>query len=370
MRQLLLGGTGSGKTYKAIHEAKKQGRFIYVAPARQLVYETAIKYGQYPYDTVSTGECHLYGYRHFFGVYESLHGLNLQGYTTIIIDEAHFVTDKGRNEALLKIINGYQSNLILCTATDNFSENPLLDTFDKKELPSRVKFVRKEITEEEFFNRVWLGEPSIYFHKFTAECGKHQGKVINGSTPSYERLKTQLAFERGQIKFIECTNVLAQGVNFPATNVCLEYNKYDTAELIFQKLGRLGRFGFGHNENQIMTFCLKKRDIKDVEIEQKQIPKPKENKDLTQHIIDGLIEYNILKKELVQELKSLENYNVMDFKNPQKLNVYNIATLEVIQKYFDISKVFGEKVVKNYEFIVESKEKLKKLLEKEMEATA
>lgn len=369
MRQLLLGGTGSGKTYKAIHEAQNQGRFIYVAPARQLVYETAIKYGEAYKDTVSTGECHLYGHRHFFGVYESLHGLNLQGYSTIILDEAHFLTDETRNEALLKILNGYQSNLILCTATDNFSEDPLLDTFDTKKLPSRVKFRRELISEAEFFGRMAQGEPSIYFHKLKRECGDFGGHVITGTTPSYERLKTQLAFERGEITFVECTNVLAQGVNFPATNVLIEFNQFDTPELVLQKLGRLGRFGFGHGENQVMTFAMKMK-LEKVKIKQKRIPKPKETKDLTQYIIQGLQQYNILKKELVRDLKELHKYNIIDFENPSDLDVYNISTLETIQKYFDISKVFDEKVIKNYEFILDSKEKLKNLLLKEMEATA
>lgn len=45
-RYIVEGATGSGKTYYAIKELTRDKRFIYIAPCRQLVYESYIKYGK------------------------------------------------------------------------------------------------------------------------------------------------------------------------------------------------------------------------------------------------------------------------------------------------------------------------------------
>lgn len=56
MKVIYEGSTGCGKTYTAIQDAVKFGaNYLYLAPCRQLVYETALKYGN-KQSTIHTGE--------------------------------------------------------------------------------------------------------------------------------------------------------------------------------------------------------------------------------------------------------------------------------------------------------------------------
>lgn len=269
---VIIGGTGSGKTYKSIKIAKALGRFIYVAPCRQLVYESAIKYGKKNVDSVSTGEININNQKgNFFGVYESLNSIKLSNYHCLIVDEAHFINDYERGEALRAFIEKFKKIgvVLLVTATKTF-ETP--SGFEVMELKSLYEYKKEFITVDEFFERAKQGIPSIIFRarKTDGHYSVSQA-IITADTPPGLRLQTQIDFASGKITCIDCTNVLAQGLNFPAENILIEYNEHDTAELLHQKLGRLGRFGITE-EGARLTCALEQRnnEFEDIEIKEEK----------------------------------------------------------------------------------------------------
>jgi superfamily II DNA or RNA helicase len=246
---VITGKTGSGKTYHAIKLASNIGtRFVYLAPCRQLVSETAIKYGE-PGDSVKTGEVRITGNGNLFAVYESQ--FESEDYDTLIIDEAHFINDVERGWRIRELIDSFHGNIFLVTATRNFGE---IAGFTDIVLKPKIEFNKHRIERSTFFRRKAKGVSSVYFHRYKDLCGKYGGVVINADTPADVRLETQLAFANGDIRFIETTNVLAQGVNFPCENVLIERNAYDSDETVLQKLGRLGRFGITDPEHTL-TYC-------------------------------------------------------------------------------------------------------------------
>jgi superfamily II DNA or RNA helicase len=244
---LFTGATGSGKTYRAIERAGSLGKFAYLAPCRQLVYETAIKYGSF-IDSINTGEVKLNGTENgnLYAVYES--NIDYDKYNTIVIDEAHFLTDEERGERLNNILKCFKKNIILLTATRTFATLP---GYKRVNLPSMVKFQKRLIDHNEFFQRVEDGISSILFRKYKNDCGLAGGAAITADTTADDRLEIQLAFTKGEINFVECTNVLAQGLNFPCENLCVESNEYDSDALIHQKLGRLGRYGITRQDTDL-----------------------------------------------------------------------------------------------------------------------
>lgn len=129
--EIITGETGCGKTYKAVHDEMDAGRkFAYIAPCRQLVYETYRNYGDCTKDALSSGEIKINadGQGNFYGVFESASPEQLRkgGYDTLIIDEAHFVKDQNRGNNLLTLIaecRKHDINLKLLTATQNFQLN-------------------------------------------------------------------------------------------------------------------------------------------------------------------------------------------------------------------------------------------------------
>lgn len=263
--KLYTGGTGCGKTYMAITEATS---FVIAVPCRQLAYEI---YWDYPskVSRVDTGEVHM---GDLLGnqvcVYENLpDGVIYQD--TLIVDEAHYLNDPDRGGALFeKILVNKQAGkeIILLTATDTLSDEvkEMLGVVETElqpfcEVPEKV-----ELDFPQFCEKVRAGMTAIVFTKFTpnnraieyyAEVFELSGDligVLSANTPSYERVKTQLDFKRGKLQVVIATNVLAQGLNFPAQGVLIEYNEWDDWEIVTQKLGRVARPHFGLREGY---FC-------------------------------------------------------------------------------------------------------------------
>lgn len=187
-------------------------------------------------DMLSTGEIKLNTEgKNFFGVYESFP--SEKKFETIIIDEAHFISDDDRGVMLQDLINKLDCNIYMVTATQNFS----IDGFKNIHLKAIESFEKEEISSSEFWERVEAGEPSIIFRDRKDDCGMAGGEPIHADIDLYNRLRIQRGFRDGKINLIETTNVLAQGLNFPATNIYIEESIWNTPELIKQKLGRLGR---------------------------------------------------------------------------------------------------------------------------------
>jgi len=250
---LYTGPTGCGKTFKAITDAKS---FVIAVPCRQLAYEI---YWDYPQiERIDTGEVHMGNASgNHVCVYENLTG-DVVTQDTLIIDEAHYINDVDRGRDLYdKILKNKQAgkNIILLTATDTLSSVVKRDLSVKevrlKPFGSAPK--KKEVSPHVFAKKVEGGMSAIVFTKYTPDqtsiwhyaqaFGIEQESIgmLSANTPSYDRVKTQLDFKQGKLQVVIATNVLAQGLNFPAQGVLIKYNQYDDWEVITQKIGRVAR---------------------------------------------------------------------------------------------------------------------------------
>lgn len=356
---IIEGATGSGKTYKAIHMAQEQGNMIYTAPCRQLVYETAIEYGT-PEDAILTGECHREGTGDVYCVYESLTTELIDRYNTIIIDEAHFLTDVDRGGHLYEMIQYAQEshkNVLLVTATRNFR---ILPGFKLMELSSLFakKQKKKQITVEEYDALVEIGVPSITFLRYKDDRYMYD-YALTADTSAVERLKMQLAFKCGDITHIAATNVLAQGLNFPALNVKIEYNPYDSDELIQQKIGRLGRYGYGTGHEEL-TYCL-------TEVPQKIKKNKKIVKKHDQYYFDADMYYDLwidsVQDKFLAAFKDAPYHENPDSKYGLRRLVVFISSLEDEEK-----KHLPSEWVSRVNTFLQEEEELKKLILQNQEA--
>lgn len=286
-RIILTGETGSGKTYKAIKKFNNNKRFIYMAPCRQLVYESFIEYSS-EIDSIKTGEVSFYGTisGNMYSVYESVRVNDILSYDSVIIDEAHFVYDEERGNHLLKIIDEakrLEKDIWLVTATDVLDRRNFRD-FSDISLTSNFKTPEKiEISENKFYENIKNGLKTVIFCRSIsetfakAESLKEIGikaEAINSTILPAERLKIQYDFKRSDLQVVCSTNVLAQGLNFPAENVYITCDMWNTDELLIQKLGRLGRPFLSNSDKvyyhteELIPKKLKKKKFKKFEKEE------------------------------------------------------------------------------------------------------
>lgn len=282
LKVLVTGSTGSGKTYQTLKHVKNLKQdYIYVAPCRQLVYESALKYSKNP--TILTGEYKRRGdHSEIYAVYESLSSIDSKD-KILIIDEAHFLTDYDRGGELYN--NMLRFNHVYClTATNNIKG---IDFDHHEHIPQTQKFRYKKLeSRDEFLDRC-NQVPSILFASSIDDLNYEYDRLteshshlkiakLSAQDDPHERLETQLEFAKGNIDLIICTNVLAQGLNFPCENVYIEDNIYDAQSLILQKIGRLGRRGLCKDNALLTYFCnYKKSEIK---VKKEKVKKTKEEK--------------------------------------------------------------------------------------------
>jgi len=254
---MYVGGTGSGKTYKAINES--EGKTLIAVPTRQLAYEIMVDYDKFT--ICNTGEVNLNLERDGKGgsqvcVYESIPKA-LNTYDRIIIDECHFINDEERGLMLLNNIIKAKNlgiEVVLLTATDSLSDElkELLNIYIVELSPFKeVKKFQIESLEEIkelvktkstlIFSKHVPSDNAKWYYSDLLGVEFEDIATISADTPTSERLELQLDFKRGEIKIMISTNVLAQGVNFPAEVVLIEYNEWDEWEIIEQKIGRCGR---------------------------------------------------------------------------------------------------------------------------------
>jgi hypothetical protein len=264
--KLFTGGTGCGKTYRAI---KGSDSFVLAVPCRQLANEIYMDYPEI--DRIDTGEVHLGDPRSDkqVCVYENLSD-EVIDQRALIVDEAHYLNDPERGGALFQKIllnRAAGKEIVLLTATDTISdtvkrilqvEETVLEPF--VEPPTKVA-----ITVREFSKKVRAGMSSIVFVKYTPTdetrvayaklfgISESAIRIVSADTPSFERFQIQLDFKHGRIPVIIATNVLAQGLNFPAQGVLVEYNEWDDWEIVTQKIGRVARPLYGHTKGY---YCL------------------------------------------------------------------------------------------------------------------
>lgn len=255
--QLLTGKTGSGKTYTAIKEAESNGNFIYIAPCRQLVAESFIDYATTS-DSLRCGDTHIKGNKNMFAVYESAYNMNIENYQTLIVDEAHFLTDYDRGYNLLKFVKSVaktNTNIVLLTATDNLCIGDYW--LKQKVIRRKLKSIHKKPdivlcqTFSDFMKKA-ENESTLIFcpSRLSAEnMAYYEGaEYIHGGLNPAERIDIQYRFKYGMINHMYTTNVAAQGLNFPCSALAILQDGYETPEQLIQKKGRLGRYGFKQKE--------------------------------------------------------------------------------------------------------------------------
>ncbi len=334
-------GTWSWKTYEAINKARQLGTFMYLAPCRQLVYESFLKYKR-AWDTLSTWEIQVtqpWEYNNeetsAFYVYESITNGSHLNYDTLIIDEAQFLCDYERWLQLYSAIQNFPWNIFLVTATRTFSLDSL-EEYKQILLNSPQEFKKEKIDENEFFYRVQQWEPSLIFHKYMNNCGIYWWATITANTLPYDRLITQLRFakwkrlgKKGQHRYpnlVEATNVVAQGLNFPATNVMIIDNEYDSYSTELQKLGRLWRRWLT-DSNTRLTYCFSVDNYNDRDYE---------DYDYEDETDDRTLEYI---QSLVQ--KSKTPISDIEYQNPK------FASEMCPSLSWELKQIFWEEEIRN-----------------------
>lgn len=334
IKQIITGKTGSGKTYHTIKKAQELGKFAYIAPCRQLAYEIYIDYAN-PIDCLSTGEIKLNTKENgnFFGVYESATTDMIQNYESIIIDEAHFITDEHRGANLYNIIKKakkLKKNIFLVTATINFNITDL-KKFELIELESSFNPTFKKVTYEEYIERKNNGIRSISFKKYKDDA------MLSADTRPSKRLQMQLDYRNKKITYVSTTNVLAQGINMPAKNILIEYNEHDSQELLSQKIGRLGRLGFGTEDEEYTycMFCLQEEiETKEIQTKKRKLKNFCNLFFIEEHKIPYILNTNKKNLKRIEEMRFLEEYLTYNNVKYSKdfINLF-LNNKELINKY-------------------------------------
>ena len=358
--KMYIGGTGSGKTYKAINESDN---FVIITPTRQLAYEFIMDYPE-KIDTIATGEIHIEGERNAVMVYENLTTELLKKYDKLIIDEAHWINDENRGTHLIELmIEAIKQNkeIQLLTATDTLS-NELKNIFniETQELKPYKEVKKLEIqTEYEIRKMAEEGKIGIVFTKYVPDENDMEYysekfginiediATLSADDPTSERLKKQIAFRKGDIKLLLATNVVAQGNNFPADYVVIEYNEYDTWELVEQKIGRAGRPQF----TNVGYYYLNYRPPKYVP---ENAPKEKVKAEVT--FYRGIYIGNWEKK-----------FEIHEVPDPEKMDSYrNIKYSKRFLETLIDKDLANSDEKKAFNFLLTEEEKTKKIIEREI----
>jgi len=375
MNTILIGGTGTGKTYKAINEYSI-GKFCYIAPCRQLVYESYIEYSNN--DNLSTGEVNIFNSNNnnLFAVYESLNVDLLLNFSTIIIDEAHFLCDEERGHHLYNLIEVAKANniyIILVTATLNFK----FEGFEVIELKPFFNAPAKvEVEWEQFLKNIKDGLKTIVFSSsirgaesnaqwIENELGVSAKALHSGILPS-ERLQLQYDFRNGKIDVIVATNILAQGINMPCENLFISEDMFSNEEMYIQKLGRLGRFGL--TQRKEVYYCTS-LPVKELKVRNKEVVKkaPQKDYDVDFNIKDGFYMTNnkqfikVRNKKIVDssykshELLSDTQFNYVNDVEDYSIIKYSKNFIKFLDKFYVNDKVkISLNIIKQEEKNIES----------------
>ena len=363
--QIITGETGCGKTYKAINDEIEAGRkFAYIAPCRQLAYESYRYYADSGIDTLTSGEVKINpeGKGNLYGVFESMSPEMVKDFDTLIIDEGHFINDPERGQELLSLIAACREqnvNIKILTATQTFQ----LNDFEQIELPARYKIPeKKEVDFTTARENIDKGMQTIWFcgsindTYFTADMLRSEGinaiSMNSSMTPS-ERLAAQIAFENKEVQVVCATNVLAQGVNFECENLIVEYDPYETDAQQQQKIGRLGRPGTLTDKNEVYYAVDSKREKPQKPDIKTKIEKHERNKDYIEKQLENAkwfiehgngepLDYNAIKYCIPQFQEWASDF--IDIKIEQRIRIEKLTKISLPEEEFEINQEYIDKI--------------------------
>lgn len=292
---LITGPTGSGKTYRAIRDAKKLGKFVYIAPTGALCFDTYKQYQQDEVDSLSAlGVVTKKGTGNHFTTYNL--NFNFDDYDCIIIDECHWAFEfENHGYVVNRILKEFKKKIILVTGTINFQ---IPENWVVEKIVSNKNFKKEAVSYNVALELMRLGKPTLVLAqtKWEAEdfieanlieyiYNEYGGLleikekfnfeyISSGCTPLkiYESCHK---YNKGEIKILVGTNILAQGVNLACENlIALDSKSYSNKTLNSQKFGRLGRMNITEEDSVLTYHCqFKENEAPDIEHSFDLLPK-------------------------------------------------------------------------------------------------
>jgi ATP-dependent RNA helicase SUPV3L1/SUV3 len=264
--KLFIGATNSGKTYNGLQrlfsdfEQNREDIHVYAAPLRLLAYEVYKKmcdrFGE-EYVGFITGEEAINPDAKLLAT--TMEMAPDEG-ASILIDEAHWLTDPHRGHIWSRIlIGGKYVNMYVATAAEAVPLIKILvedawvieqETFERKtplrwggQMPLHKVPPRSAV--------VCFSRRGVYAIANEVRKGGLTVGVLYGALPLSARKQQLDAYERGEIDVMVTTDVIGHGINLPIDNVIFaETNKFDGFERrplhiweAAQIAGRAGRFG-------------------------------------------------------------------------------------------------------------------------------
>ena len=363
---LHIGGTNSGKTYRAIERLKEAGNGVYAGPLRLLALEVYDKMQDFGVPcSMITGQEQYYteGSRCTAATIETVDPY--ERYDVAVIDEVQMIDDPYRGHLWLNLILKLQADEIhLCMAPE--VEKIICSVLDNNN--ESYEIMRHErgtelLFEDEPYNintDISKGDALILFSKkevldVAARLERKGIKVstIYGSLPPQTRKRQFDMFLSGETEVVVATDAIGLGVNLPIRRIIfMNINKFDGIKRrqlneyeIRQIAGRAGRrgiydCGYVTALNKGNITWLKEQYALSHQIEYVRIGFPKELLDIDGPLDIILEEWNRIQpdtrsvrkiniKEYVQRYRILYPYKnkIADFDNNRRL--FELISCEV-----------------------------------------
>ena len=197
--------------------------------------------------------------------------IDLNRFSTLVLDEFDRLLDMGFSPDILKIVNGMHNrkHTILFSATDNKSQKPLINRLLKSPVEIRLKNgnlsgdnIDQEIiriSEGENKMEVLLGlikDPSFEKVLIFADTRRGVSKIckglqkagiradeIHGDKSQHYRIKALEAFKNQKIQVLVATDVAARGLDIVNVSHVINYQQPQHMESYIHRIGRTGRAG-------------------------------------------------------------------------------------------------------------------------------
>ncbi|MBN1417051.1 MAG: DEAD/DEAH box helicase [Bacteroidales bacterium] len=199
------------------------------------------------------------------------HAIDLNRFSTLVLDEFDRLLDMGFSPDILKIVDGMlnRRQTILYSATDNKSQKPLISRLLKSPVEVRLKNgnlsgdnIDQEIirvSEGENKMEVLLGlikDPSFKKVLIFADTRRGVSKIckglrkagiradeIHGDKSQHYRINALEAFKNRKIQVLVATDVAARGLDIVNVSHVINYQQPQNMDSYIHRIGRTGRAG-------------------------------------------------------------------------------------------------------------------------------